>query len=66
MKQKFVAIDALTLAQCRESYCKNWQRSGVNNPLFLFDEIDKIGMDHRGDPASALLEVLGPGAKQHI
>ena len=32
----------------------------VNNPLFLFDEIDKIGMDHRGDPASALLEVLDP------
>ncbi len=35
-------------------------KSGVNNPLFLFDEIDKIGMDHRGDPASALLEVLDP------
>jgi len=39
---------------------QNMTKAKVRNPLFLLDEVDKMGMDHRGDPASALLEVLDP------
>jgi ATP-dependent Lon protease len=39
---------------------QNMSKIGVRNPLFLFDEVDKMGQDFRGDPASALLEVLDP------
>jgi ATP-dependent Lon protease len=39
---------------------QNMNKVGVKNPLFLLDEVDKMGMDMRGDPSSALLEVLDP------
>ncbi len=42
------------------------KKAGVNNPVFLIDEVDKLGKDYHGDPASSLLEVLDKEQNQHF
>ena len=59
-KPKFAAIAAPTSARCPDGSFRRLRRVESRNPVILLDELDKVGADFRGDPASALLEVLDP------
>jgi ATP-dependent Lon protease len=63
-RQKFV-VRRTYIGSMPGKILQNMTKVGVKNPLFLLDEVDSEGMDFRGDPSSALLEVLDPNRTTH-
>ena len=63
---KSEAIGGPTSARCPARSFRHLKKAKTTNPLILLDEIDKMGQDFRGDPASAMLEVLDPEQNSYL
>ncbi len=65
-RRKFAATAAPTSARCRAASSRNSAALGTRNPVLMLDEVDKLGADMRGDPASALLGSARPAPEQRV